>query len=81
MPPRKRKAVEPKLQETTPPEISEEEQWRIIQETGLLKELPKGQDPQPDNDVDDQELPLADEVFNAILLIIPFSFLLTLFEV
>lgn len=80
MAPRKRKAAEPKPQESAQTEISEAEQWRIIQDTGLLKELPKGQELQLDPVVDDEGTPLADEVFNALLLIIPFSFLLTLME-
>ncbi|CAA7259681.1 unnamed protein product [Cyclocybe aegerita] len=60
-------------------EISEEEQWRIINQTRILEsselqahvsssELPEG-------------LSLSDEIFNAILLIIPFSSLLLLMEI
>jgi len=55
-------------------EISEEEQWRLINETGILKEaIPAVAEEQGDT-------PFAEEIFNSIILIIPFSFLLLMFE-
>lgn len=61
------------------PEISEEDQWRIINETGLLKQLPasprttKAQEPE-------EETPFAEEILNAMLLIAPFTFLLVMMD-
>jgi hypothetical protein len=60
-------------------EISEEEQWRLINETGILKEAI----PRPSAVVEAEEkedTPLAEEIFNSVILIIPFSFLLLMFE-
>jgi hypothetical protein len=61
------------------PEISEEEQWRIINETGLLKQMktspPTAQVQQP------VETPFAEEILNAMLLIAPFTFLLVMMDV
>lgn len=59
-------------------ELPEEEQWRIINETGILKKFPG---PRASDVVHEEEqTPFADEVFNAMLLIIPMSFLLLLME-
>lgn len=87
---RRRKAQAPAAEATTPssgqPEISEAEQWRIIQETGLLQQLQKQPEPQSQPQTvtvedDDEGTPFADELFDAILVITPFCFLLTLMEV
>ncbi|KAF9820980.1 hypothetical protein IEO21_00957 [Rhodonia placenta] len=60
-------------------ELPEEEQWRIINETGILKKFPG---PRASDVVHEEEqTPFADEVFNAMLLIIPMSFLLLLMEI
>lgn len=60
------------------PEISEQEQWRIINETGLLKELPN---PLRTKSVGaEEETPFAEEILNAMLLIAPFTFLLVLMD-
>jgi hypothetical protein len=56
-------------------EIPEDEQWRLINETGILKEV----NPTP-NAMTFEETPLAEEIFAATTLIIPFSFLLFLFD-
>lgn len=53
-------------------EIAEEEQWRIIKQTGIL-------DAAKDSVVEER-ISLGDEIFNAVLLIIPFSSLLLLME-
>ncbi|KAI9448218.1 hypothetical protein H4582DRAFT_1899302 [Lactarius indigo] len=64
-------------------QISEEEQLRLIEQTGILKEIPvSGQRPEasstsPRADADDEEdYPLAEEIFVATTLLIPMSFLL-----
>jgi len=60
------------------PEISEEEQWRIINETGLLKQMPNSP---PTTRVEEEEgTPFAEEILNALLLIAPFTFLLVLMD-
>lgn len=67
-------------------QIPEDEQWRLIKETGLLKTPSSGPAPPLEasaSDTDDRAdgvSPLADEIFNATLLMIPFSFLLFLME-
>jgi membrane-anchored protein YejM (alkaline phosphatase superfamily) len=55
-------------------EISEGEQWRLINETGILKD---------DRNIpvaEQEDTPLAEEIFGAVTLIIPFSFVLFLFD-
>ncbi|KIM90705.1 hypothetical protein PILCRDRAFT_59483 [Piloderma croceum F 1598] len=59
-------------------EISEDEQWRLINETGILKEaIPR----RNTATLDSEDTPLAEEIFGAVTLIIPFSFLLFLFDI
>ncbi len=55
-------------------EIPEQEQWRIIKQTGIL-DAAKLRDQRVV-----EEISLGDEIFNAVLLIIPFSSLLLLME-
>jgi len=57
-------------------EISEGEQWRLINETGILKEAI----PRRNTATVDEDSPLAEEIFAAVTMIIPFSFLLFLFD-
>jgi len=60
-------------------EISPEEQWRLINQTGILKQhIPHSS--AADVEKGDGQT-LADEIFSAITLIIPFSFCLLLFEI
>lgn len=47
-------------------EIPEDEQWRLIKQTPLLEDIRLKPEPLPD---------LPDEIFNSILLIIPFTFI------
>ena len=66
-------------------DIPESEQWRIIRESGILKQIPKeGQAAGATQGGADEEpeglSPFAEEVFNAIMLIIPMSFMLLLME-
>ncbi|KII94779.1 hypothetical protein PLICRDRAFT_33590 [Plicaturopsis crispa FD-325 SS-3] len=56
-------------------ELSEEEQWRLINQTGVLKEAAAQDEPL------EEPTPLAEEIFNAVLLIVPFSFLLMMMEI
>ena len=63
-------------------QLSGEEQWRLIEQSGILKKVPTS-DPEPTssstppqgND-DEEEYPLAEEIFAATTLLIPMSFLL-----
>jgi hypothetical protein len=60
--------------------LPKEEQWRLINESGVLGKL-SGAGPHDGNLANVEEsIPLADEIFNATLLVIPFSFLLLMFE-
>ncbi|KAF8165427.1 hypothetical protein B0H34DRAFT_689146 [Crassisporium funariophilum] len=61
-------------------EISEDEQWRLIDQSGILNEASLLQTEQTAT-VNVEEITLFDEVFNAVLLIIPFSSLLLLMEI
>lgn len=60
--------------------IPEEEQWRIIEQTGVLKNIPRKPSPQIpqrtqsiDDSDDDYGISFCDELFNSALLVIPFS--------
>ncbi|KAI1792949.1 hypothetical protein LXA43DRAFT_299987 [Ganoderma leucocontextum] len=68
-----------------PVDIPEAEQWRIIQESGVLKQIAKvSKTTKAEDGVDDEEdglSPFAEEVFNAMMLIIPMSFMLLLMDV
>ncbi|KZT12712.1 uncharacterized protein LAESUDRAFT_808266 [Laetiporus sulphureus 93-53] len=61
-------------------ELSEDEQWRILNETGILKKYPRSSENNAEAEAVDSP-GLADEVFNATLFIIPMSFMLLLFEI
>lgn len=61
-------------------EISEEEQWRIINETGILNKVPRPLTKISTDDDEELISPLAEEIFNSVTLIMPFTFLLILFE-
>lgn len=63
-----------------PMEISEEEQWRLVNETGILKNAIPRASKAVAEDEEEEDTPLAEEIFNSILFIIPFSFCLLLFE-
>jgi len=54
-------------------EIPEEETWRLIQQTGILEAAKNKKQVE-------EGVSLGDEIFNAVLLIIPFSSLLLLIE-
>jgi len=83
MPPRRRTAAKSKAQSSNNAEIPEDEQWRLIRESGLLQQIPQEtqQETPVETDDDDEENSIFDEIFSAILLIIPFSFLLIMMEI
>jgi hypothetical protein len=58
-------------------EIPEDEQWRLINSTGVLKQAVPSTPAAADSE---KGISLADEIFNATLLITPFSFLLIMME-
>jgi hypothetical protein len=60
-------------------EIPEEEQWRLVNESGILGKVSSTPRKQVPNDEDEPTI-LAEEIFSAALLIIPFSFLLLMME-
>ena len=69
-------------------EVPEEEQWRLIRESGILKRAsgtPSFVETKSDQIIhaeaiedDDEEWPLAEEIFAATTIAIPMSFLLLL---
>lgn len=66
-------------------DISEEEQWRIINDTGILKQVPrdmKPSRPEPSGEAAEEEglSPFVEEMFNTTMLIIPMSFMLLMME-
>jgi hypothetical protein len=62
-----------------PLEIPEGEQRRLVWESKVLDQLP--QHPLPKLEDDEDNIPIGDEIFNTILLSVPFSFLLLLMNV
>ncbi|KAI9063361.1 hypothetical protein FKP32DRAFT_1650961 [Trametes sanguinea] len=66
-------------------DIPEDEQWRIINQSGILKHISsedkKKDAPEDDSDEDYEISPLADEIFRALYLVIPMSFMLLLMEI
>lgn len=62
--------------------ISEDEQWRLINESGVLHKITdrnSGDDSEVKSD-DPSPYPLVDEILDTGLLIIPFCFLLLLMD-
>ncbi|KIJ20173.1 hypothetical protein PAXINDRAFT_107987 [Paxillus involutus ATCC 200175] len=68
-------------------EIPEEEQWRLIQESGLLSRVNTPDERTPartqasTTEVDDGPLPLAEEIFNALVIIMPHTFFLIMMDI
>ncbi|KAK7696645.1 hypothetical protein QCA50_001303 [Cerrena zonata] len=65
-------------------DIPEMEQWRIIQESGILNKIKKDDDKPASTKEDDEEgklSPLAEEIFSAINLIIPICFVLLMMDI
>ncbi|TFK43617.1 hypothetical protein BDQ12DRAFT_731612 [Crucibulum laeve] len=63
-------------------EIPEDEKWRLINQSGVLNSInPKTSAVVRGQDVEEEPTPLGDEIFNTVLLLIPFSSLLLLMEI
>ncbi|RXW25278.1 hypothetical protein EST38_g546 [Candolleomyces aberdarensis] len=65
-------------------EISEEEQRRLVEQSGIMKkfkEVTEGENSALVTEYIEEKMPLPDELFNASLFIIPFSFLLLMMEI
>lgn len=81
---RRRQTDKDQSQNTPDLQISDEEQWRLIEQSGVLKQVPtsdheptSSSTPQANRGNDDEEeYPLAEEIFAATTLLIPISFLL-----
>lgn len=64
-------------------EITEDEQWRLINQSGILQNralVEESTRVESTIDVEEDNISLCDEIFNAVMLIIPFSSLLLLME-
>lgn len=74
----------PKTEKEPLVDISEADQWRIIKESGILQQVPRVdlvQNPSQATEEEEQLLsPLTEEIFSALSLIIPHSFLLLMME-
>jgi hypothetical protein len=82
---RRRQTDKNQSQNTPDLQISNEEQWRLIEQSGILKKVPTSDHeptstsstPQANQRNDDEEeYPLAEEIFAATTLLVPMSFLL-----
>lgn len=68
-------------------EIPEDEQWKIIEKSGVLKNIPRSAQPAPSKEQTEEEVdedlfsPICNEIFNAILFIIPFSSLYIMMDI
>jgi hypothetical protein len=79
MPTRKRQTTQTTPAEKPLVEISEDEQWRLIQETGVLRKISDTQKPEETTD-NGEPFPLAEEIFSAVVLIMPFTFFLIMMD-
>ena len=63
-------------------DITEDEQWRLINQSGILQNPALVQESRVESTVDaeEEEISLCDEIFNAVMLVIPFSTMLLLME-
>lgn len=65
-------------------DISEDDQWRIIKESGILEQVPtpptSARLQAQREDVEQLLSPLTEEIFAALALIIPHAFLLLMME-
>lgn len=81
---RKRQTDKSQSQNAPELQISEEERWRLIEQSGILKKVPtadheptSSSTPQANQGNDEEEeYPLAEELFAATTILIPISFLL-----
>ena len=88
---RKRKEKGQKTSEDPQVLISEDEQWRIIEQSGILKNIQREetttikssgiQETSAEDDVEEPLCsPLCEEIYNSILFIIPFSALYVMMD-
>ncbi len=64
-------------------QLSEEEQWRLINESGVLHQVAAAEGAPSSEGMKqskEEDSPLAEEIFDAVVLIIPFTFLLVMME-
>jgi hypothetical protein len=59
-------------------DIPEDEQWRLVNQSGILNQIPTAK--QEDKPAE-EPVELAEEIFNAAVIVVPFTFLLVLMEV
>ena len=59
-----------------PVELAEDEQWRLINESGILQKVSTKEE----DEEEEEDYPLAEEIFSAVTLIVPFSFLLLMMD-
>ncbi|KAF8076299.1 hypothetical protein FPV67DRAFT_409432 [Lyophyllum atratum] len=71
------KAEYPEGSTGTTTEIPQDEQWRLINESGILNKV----DSVTQFGDEEESMPLAEEIFNAVTIIIPISFMLLLMEI
>ncbi|KAG2135918.1 uncharacterized protein EDB93DRAFT_796751 [Suillus bovinus] len=77
---RKRQTTETTPEQKPLVEISEDEQWRLIEQTGVLRKISDTRKPGETTD-DVERLPLADEIFNAVVFIMPLTFFLIMMDI
>ena len=79
---RKRQTDKNQRQDSPDLQIPREEQLRLIEQTGILKKVPTSEHANStpprasQENIDEEEYPLAEEIFAALTLLIPVSFLL-----
>ncbi|KAG6335324.1 hypothetical protein ID866_3756 [Astraeus odoratus] len=63
--------------------IAEEEQWRLVRESGVLTKVKSDQDAKPssESEPEDTPSPLAEEIFNASVVIMPMTFFLIMMTI
>lgn len=63
-------------------EISDEEQWRLINESGVLKKISRSEQITPSSLANEEEenSTFGEQLLNTILYVVPFSFLLMMME-
>jgi hypothetical protein len=65
-------------------DISEEEQWRLINESGILKKMPRTEqklsNPNEENSKNEGDTSVGEDILDTIFYLVPFSFLLLMME-
>ncbi|KAL0070844.1 hypothetical protein AAF712_002065 [Marasmius tenuissimus] len=69
---------EPSEPTSSQTEIPEEEQWRLINDSGILNKIPRESKPKT---LLEEEAPLANEILDAMMYIIPLSSLLLILDI